>query len=130
MAHGSHPNYNAIFWWLLVLTIVEVGVGVMKTAPGAAHVGKVVSLVVLALAKAVLVAMYFMHLRFERRTLALIAGTPLVLCVLLMLLLLPDAAGSRAGNPLAAAPAHGAAAEAAPAPAEPAPHGEAAPVTP
>jgi cytochrome c oxidase subunit 4 len=106
MAHGSHPNYNAIFWWLLALTIVEIGVGVTQVSAGAAHAGKVASLIVLALAKAVLVAMYFMHLRFERRTLALIAGTPIVLCVLLMLLLLPDAAGSRAGNPLAAAPAH------------------------
>lgn len=94
---GRHPNYMAIFWWLLAMTIVEVAVGYMHAPPGALYVSKVASLVLLALAKASLVAMYFMHLRFERRTLAFIAGTPLVLCVLLMLILLPDA--SRRGTP-------------------------------
>jgi hypothetical protein len=34
--------------------------------------------------------MYFMHLKFERTTLGLIAVTPLVLCVLLVFALLPD----------------------------------------
>jgi hypothetical protein len=31
-----------------------------------------------------------MHLRFERRTLAVIAVTPMLLCVLLVFALLPD----------------------------------------
>jgi len=103
-SHAGHPNYMAIFWWLLALTIVEVGLGVMSTGAGAAHILKIGSLVVLALVKAALVAMYFMHLRFEKRTLALIAGTPLVLCVLLMLLLLPDSSARHATIPAAPAP--------------------------
>ncbi|MEE9219768.1 MAG: cytochrome C oxidase subunit IV family protein [Acidobacteriota bacterium] len=88
----SHPNYMAIFWWLLALTVVELAVPtLLRGAEGFAFGVKVASLVVLAGAKVALVAMYFMHLRFESRTLALIAGTPIVLCVLLLLMLLPDA---------------------------------------
>ena len=37
-----------------------------------------------------LVGMYFMHLKFERLTLGMIALTPLILCVFLILMLLPD----------------------------------------
>ena len=37
-----------------------------------------------------LVAMYFMHLKLETRTLALIAVTPLTIATLLVLVLLPD----------------------------------------
>ncbi|MCI0371201.1 MAG: cytochrome C oxidase subunit IV family protein [candidate division NC10 bacterium] len=84
-AHAE-PNYMAIFWWLFALTIAEVAViymGLPKLALGILLVG-------LALSKAALVAMYFMHLRFERRTLALIVMTPLFLCVLLVFALLPD----------------------------------------
>jgi len=38
----------------------------------------------------VLVAMYFMHLRFETRALGLVAITPLVIATLLIFVLLPD----------------------------------------
>jgi len=34
--------------------------------------------------------MFFMHLKFEKATLALIAATPLILCTLLVFALLPD----------------------------------------
>jgi caa(3)-type oxidase subunit IV len=47
-------------------------------------------LVILAVWKAALVAMYFMHLKFERRTLAMIAVVPFILCLFLILMLLPD----------------------------------------
>ena len=43
-----------------------------------------------ALAKAALVAAYFMHLRFEARTLGLIAVTPLAIATLLIFVILPD----------------------------------------
>jgi cytochrome c oxidase subunit 4 len=87
MAHAhKQPNYIAIFWWLLALTIIEVGVIFMPLA----RVLIAILLVGLALSKASLVAMYFMHLKFERKTLGLIAVTPLLLCVLLVFALLPD----------------------------------------
>jgi len=50
----------------------------------------VVLLVGLALWKATLVAMHFMPLKLEKKTLAVIAIVPFVLCVFLSLMLLPD----------------------------------------
>jgi cytochrome c oxidase subunit 4 len=88
----SHPNYMAIFWWLLALTISEVIAAVVPTGGAYPHAAKGGILVVLALGKATLVAMYFMHLRFEKRTLGVIAVTPLVLCVFLLFMLIPDTA--------------------------------------
>jgi cytochrome c oxidase subunit 4 len=82
-AHKA-PNYMAIFWWLAVLTVLEVGAYFMPPP------SKWFILVALALAKAALVAMYFMHLRFETRTLGWIALTPLAIATLLVLVLLPD----------------------------------------
>ncbi len=80
------PNYMAIFWWLFALTIIEIGVIYMPIA----KVIIVILLISLALSKASLVAMYFMHLRFERRTMALIAVTPIFLGTLLVFILIPD----------------------------------------
>lgn len=82
----SHPNYLRIFWILLVLTIVEVAVAYT----GLPKLLLVALLIVLAVWKATLVALHFMHLKFERRTLAVIALSPFVLCVFLILMLMPD----------------------------------------
>ena len=49
-----------------------------------------VMLVALAAAKAALVALYFMHLRLETKTLGYIALTPVLIGTLLVLVLLPD----------------------------------------
>ena len=89
VAH-KQPNYIAIFWWLLALTILEVGVIFTPMA----RMLIAILLVGMALSKACLVAMYFMHLKFERRTLGLIAVVPLLLCVLLVFALLPDLSGT------------------------------------
>ena len=86
----KQPNYIAIFWWLLALTVLEVAV---IFAP-MARVLIAILLVGMALSKASLVAMYFMHLKFERTTLGLIAMTPLLLCVMLAFALLPDLSGT------------------------------------
>ena len=85
-AGHKHPNYMAIFWWLAGLTVIEIAV---IFAPFAKFTIGVL-LCALALAKASLVAMYFMHLRFEARTLGLIAITPLTIATLLVFVLLPD----------------------------------------
>jgi cytochrome c oxidase subunit 4 len=84
--HHKEPNYMFIFYALAVLTAIEIGVFKLPIA----KILIAILLVGLALSKAALVAMYFMHLRFEKRTLALIAITPLLLCVLLVFALLPD----------------------------------------
>ena len=85
IAHDE-PNYMGIFWWLLGLTLLELGVIYVPIH----RVAIIVLLVVLAVTKAALVALYFMHLKFERTTLGLIALSPFVLCVFLILMLLPD----------------------------------------
>jgi cytochrome c oxidase subunit 4 len=83
----KHPNYMAIFWYLAILTVVEIGVVFLPF-------GKMVNgtlLCALAVGKATMVAMYFMHLKFETRTLGLIAITPLVIATLLVFVIMPDA---------------------------------------
>lgn len=82
----TEPNYIGVFWWLLALTILEIAVIYVPMA----RLIVVILLIGLALSKAVLVAMYFMHLKFERVTLGVIALTPIILCVFLILMLLPD----------------------------------------
>jgi cytochrome c oxidase subunit 4 len=82
----DEPNYMGIFWWLLALTLLELAVIYMPIH----RMGILVLLVALAISKAALVALYFMHLKFERVTLGLIALSPFVLCVFLILMLLPD----------------------------------------
>jgi cytochrome c oxidase subunit 4 len=84
--HHEEPNYMNIFWALAVLTVIEIAVVYLPLAK--LLIG--VLLVLLASSKAALVAMYFMHLRFERPTLGIIALTPLMLCVFLIFMLLPD----------------------------------------
>jgi cytochrome c oxidase subunit 4 len=85
-AGHKHPNYMAIFWYLAILTVVELIVVFLPF-------GKMVNgtlLCALALGKAILVAMYFMHLRFETRTLGIIAVIPLTIATLLIFVLMPD----------------------------------------
>jgi cytochrome c oxidase subunit 4 len=84
-AHAE-PNYMGVFWWLLILTVLEIAVIYMPIA----KVFIVILLVGMAISKATLVALYFMHLKFERLTLGVIALTPFILCVFLILMLLPD----------------------------------------
>jgi cytochrome c oxidase subunit 4 len=84
----TEPNYIGVFWWLLALTILEIAVIYMPIA----RLIIVILLVGMALSKAALVGMYFMHLKFERLTLGVIAITPLILCVFLILMLFPDIA--------------------------------------
>jgi cytochrome c oxidase subunit 4 len=82
----KHPNYMAIFWYLAILSVIEIGVVFLPF-------GKLINgtlLCALAVGKAALVAMYFMHLKFETRTLGLIAITPLVIATLLVFVILPD----------------------------------------
>ncbi|HEV8724387.1 MAG TPA: cytochrome C oxidase subunit IV family protein [Candidatus Binatia bacterium] len=88
MTSASHSasGYIKIFYILLVLTIVEVAIVYL----GLPKILLWSLLVILAVWKAALVAMHFMHLKFEKRTLALVALAPFVLCVLLILMLLPD----------------------------------------
>jgi caa(3)-type oxidase subunit IV len=82
----SHHNYIKIFIILSVLTAVEIGV----TFFGLPRALLVALLVSLAVWKASLVALHFMHLKIEKKTLMIVAVIPFILCVFLSLMLLPD----------------------------------------
>ncbi|HEU5179291.1 MAG TPA: cytochrome C oxidase subunit IV family protein [Candidatus Polarisedimenticolia bacterium] len=85
-AEHKEPNYMGVFWALLVLTLAEVGIFYL-------HLPKlvmIISLITMALAKAGLVAAYFMHLALEKRTLALIVVSPLILSAVIIIGLTPD----------------------------------------
>jgi cytochrome c oxidase subunit 4 len=86
----TQTSYMTIFWWLAALTVIELAVIFMPIP----KILIAVLLCSLALGKAALVAMFFMHLRFETRTLGLVALTPLAIAFLLVMLLVWD------GNPV------------------------------
>jgi cytochrome c oxidase subunit 4 len=73
-AHAG-PNYVTVFVALGALTAIEVGLTYMPI-PRLLLVGM---LLALATAKAALVAMYFMHLRFDSRLLTAVFVIPIVL---------------------------------------------------
>jgi caa(3)-type oxidase subunit IV len=110
MAVAAHPKhshrqlYFQVFGALAFLTIAEVGV---TFGPPNLKIFIIAALVGLAFGKATLVAAYYMHLRFEKNTLALIAAVPLILCVFLAFALYPDhsAVGHKTQNVPAAEPA-------------------------
>ena len=76
------PNYMAIFWWLAGFTAVEVAYS--SLLPHSEKTLLILGLVGFAAIKATLVALYFMHLKFERRTLGIIVGSTLILGVILV----------------------------------------------
>ncbi len=84
---GGYKVYAVTWFWLLVLTVVEIGLVLV-------HVPKtllVISLVLLAMMKATLIVAYFMHLRYERLSFVYAVVVPLFLGVILFFGLAPDA---------------------------------------
>jgi cytochrome c oxidase subunit 4 len=79
-AHAA-PRYFLIWGILFALTIVEVLVAFVSHMP---KVFLILILMVLALWKALLVALYYMHLKFEPRRLWLIVMAPLPLILILL----------------------------------------------
>ena len=75
------PNYMRIWLYLFVMTVAEV------TLAFELPVGrntKLILLLILAIWKALLVALFFMHLKFERWRLRLIFIVPLPLAAILV----------------------------------------------
>jgi cytochrome c oxidase subunit 4 len=79
-AEHKAPNYIAIWALLAILTVVEVAIVYLRLPRQLT----VVSLVFLALWKALLVALYFMHLKFEPKRLLYIVLAPFPLAVILV----------------------------------------------
>ena len=77
---AHHPPYIAIFAGLAALTMIELIVAFLpwhKTTI-------VILLIAMAIWKALLVALYYMHLRFEPNRLRILAVAPLPLAVILV----------------------------------------------
>jgi cytochrome c oxidase subunit 4 len=86
----KHPNYIAVWAGLAVLTIVEVGVAMLSHIPR--HI-LILVLVGLAIWKALLVALYFMHLKFEPRRLLIVVLAPLPLALILVVIVMQEFPG-------------------------------------
>ncbi len=88
MSTHKTPNYAAVFWALLVLTILEIATANLPFAKAPVILG----LVFLAVIKAGLVALFYMHLKFEKFVIYLIVIFPLFLAVCLVVTILLDKA--------------------------------------
>jgi caa(3)-type oxidase subunit IV len=87
--HTEPKEVLAVFGGLLVLLLVEVGLVKM---PGIAKGTVTLALLSLAVAKAVLIGFFFMHLKHETRVLRITVLGPLALPAIYALALMADAA--------------------------------------
>ena len=86
-AEKKQPPYYLIWLVLFVLTVLEVFVASKSLMPRNVLI---LVLVGLALWKALLVAMYYMHLRWERARLIILAAVPIPLAFILVLAVLTE----------------------------------------
>jgi len=76
----AHPSYIGIWFFLAALTAAELTVAFLPWRKSVI----IALLLGMAVWKAALVAMYYMHLRFETRRIVILALGPLPLCVILV----------------------------------------------
>lgn len=81
-----HPNYIAVFIGLAVLTAIELTVAFLPWSKRTI----IFLLVFFAVWKALMVALYFMHLRFETNRLRILAIAPLPLAVIMVLAVITE----------------------------------------
>ena len=86
VAHRRHPNYIGVFIGLAVLTAVELTVAFLPWPKRTI----ILLLVFLAVWKALMVALYFMHLRFESNRLRILAIAPLPLAAIMVLAVITE----------------------------------------
>ena len=86
----EEPNYMKIFYWLCALTVIEILIALIPNGPFYSNWFQGFLLISTAAWKAALVALYFMHLKYEKRILGAIAMIPLVLMMVALIFLLND----------------------------------------
>jgi cytochrome c oxidase subunit 4 len=87
--HGhDHPKvpYFAIAGILFVMTVITIAVSFVNLGKA----GNVILALAVASFKASLVMLFFMHLKYEKKTLVIIALTPFLLAAILAFALFPD----------------------------------------
>lgn len=84
----SHPQPRYLLVWggLALLTAVEVGAAFV----GLPRKVTIIVLVALAIWKALLVALYFMHLKYEPHGLRIIALAPILPAILLVVIIMME----------------------------------------
>jgi caa(3)-type oxidase subunit IV len=93
MAHVNRKEYWAIFGFLFLLTILEVLLAYTPQWTPAIDKRLVVTgLIALAVAKAALVGLFYMHLKHETRVLKLTVAIPLATPAVYALVLISEAA--------------------------------------
>ena len=85
-AAHAHPPYIAIFLVLAVLTAVELAIAFLPWPKRTL----IILLLMLAIWKALLVALYYMHLRFEPTRVRILAIAPLPLAVILVVAVIQE----------------------------------------
>ena len=86
VAHRKHPNYIGVFIGLAVLTAVELTVAFLPWSKRTL----ILLLIFLAVWKAVMVALYFMHLKYESNRLRVLAVAPLPLAVIMVMAVITE----------------------------------------
>ena len=88
---GLHyKTYFLTWFWLLVLTALALGIGYTNIN----ETLKAFLLVCTTLFKILVIAAYFMHLRYERLNLVLLTFAPLILSVILFSFTYPETLGN------------------------------------
>jgi cytochrome c oxidase subunit 4 len=83
---GKKPRYMLVFGGLAALTAIEVAVAFM----GFERRVTIGILIALAVWKALLVAMYFMHLKWESKSLKVLAAAPLLPATIMIVVVLME----------------------------------------
>lgn len=86
--HHEEPNYMAVFFWLTLFTLIELGLSPVFHVHG---LPLWILLAFFASLKAVAVALYYMHLKWEQTIMKAILFLPIALIVLLLVMVIPDA---------------------------------------
>lgn len=85
MVETHRPNYFLVWIWLVVLAIVSIAASLLLPKSAALFL-----IFLIALVKATLVLLNYMHLKFERPLLYVLVIVPLLIVIILILALFPD----------------------------------------
>jgi len=86
---GSTRLFTIVWVWLAVITFIEVFLAYERLRPDL----MLTLLVILSLVKATLIVSYFMHLKYEKISLALILIPSTIFCIcMIIIFFLPDGA--------------------------------------
>lgn len=85
MDHGHRPNYFLVWIWLMLLAIVSITASLVLPKSLALFL-----IFAVAIIKALLVVLNYMHLKYEKLLLYALVIVPLLIVVILMFALFPD----------------------------------------